>query len=52
MVYAHLTDKARKVCVESDPVRPKREHDFSLVHASGTAQNKVNLQDRDFGVVA
>ena len=53
MFTTHLTDKARRACtVVADPSRPSRENDYKLVYVSGQASNRVNLQDRDFGVVA
>ena len=37
VIYAHLTNKARKQCIEANSSKPKKDDEYSLVHISGTA---------------
>ena len=52
VTFAQLIKRARKACTSSDPNSPLDENEFKLVHVSGRTQNKVDLSDHDFGVVA
>ena len=52
VLFTQIMDRAQSECIAVNPQNPQRGNEYKLVHISGTAQNKINLTDRDFGVVA
>ena len=52
VTFAKLITEARQACVKADCDEPSEENDYKLVHVTGTAENSINLCDRDFSVVA